>query len=46
MYVRARSLNSIPAVALGVFLGRGVEVLPEPQLNGAYGAALAAIGGA
>jgi len=40
------AFNPAVAAALGDFLDRTVEVLPEPQLNGAYGAALLALGGA
>ena len=40
------ALNPAVAAALGEVLGVEVAVLPEPQLNGAYGAALTAVGGA
>jgi predicted CoA-substrate-specific enzyme activase len=40
------ALNPAVAAALGEVLGREVAVIPEPQLNGACGAALVALGGA
>jgi predicted CoA-substrate-specific enzyme activase len=40
------AFNRAVASALGEFLGREVSVIPDPQLNGAYGAALLAAGGA
>ncbi|MCX7022111.1 MAG: acyl-CoA dehydratase activase [bacterium] len=40
------AFNPAVAASLGEFLGVEVAVIPEPQLNGAYGAALLALGGA
>jgi predicted CoA-substrate-specific enzyme activase len=40
------AFNPAVVASLGEFLGREVTVIAEPQLNGAYGAALAALDGA
>jgi len=40
------AFNPAVAAALGEFLNLVVRVIPEPQLNGAYGAALIALDGA